>query len=133
MDGGRRTLDMVHADNLGLAAALALTRGRDREVYFVTDDAPESVKTFFSALLATRGLEQGERSVPGGLARAAAAAMERIWTLRGSRTPPPLTRFFAEAISRDRTYHIGKAKRELGYAPIVSRQQGLAGMAALAD
>jgi 2-alkyl-3-oxoalkanoate reductase len=128
VDGGRRILDRVHVDNLVQALTLALTKGTDKEIYFVTDDEPNSVKEFFSSLLATRGLTQGNRSMPSSLVLPMSSMMEALWRLRGSKTPPPITRFFAEAISRDRVYDISKIKKELGYSPVVSTKQGLAEM-----
>jgi 2-alkyl-3-oxoalkanoate reductase len=133
VDNGRRILDRVHVDNLAQAITLAFTRGADRETYFVTDNNPSSVKDFFSSLLATRGMKQGNRSLPSSLVLPMARMMETLWRLRGSKTPPPITRFFAEAISRDRTYDISKIKKELGYTPLVSRMQGLAEMTTLSQ
>jgi nucleoside-diphosphate-sugar epimerase len=127
-DGGRRTLDTIHVDNLVEAIVCGLSRGVDRAVYFVTDDDPTTVRAFFSALLATRGLAQGNRSLPGWLVRGMAALLEGLWQARGTQTPPPITRFFAEVISRDRRYDIGAAKSDLGYRPIITRAQGLAEM-----
>jgi 2-alkyl-3-oxoalkanoate reductase len=67
VDGGKHMLDSVHVDNLAHAITLALSKGTDKEIYFVTDDSPSSVKDFFSSLLATRGIKQSERSLPSAL------------------------------------------------------------------
>jgi 2-alkyl-3-oxoalkanoate reductase len=133
VDDGKRILDRVHVDNLVHAMTLALTKGIDKEIYFVTDDDPSSVKEFFSSLLAARGLTQGNRSMPSSLVLPMSGMMETLWKLRGSKIPPPITRFFAEAISRDRIYSISKIKKELGYTPIISTKQGLAEMTQLSS
>jgi nucleoside-diphosphate-sugar epimerase len=43
----------------------------------------------------------------------------------GKTSDPPLTRFAASAMSRDCTITSDKARRELGYEPVISRAEGL--------
>lgn len=128
LDSGRRVFDTLHIDNLAQAIVLALTQGRDREVYLVTDDAPTTVKAFFTRLLATRGVTQGERSLPSALARPLARLLERVYLALGRREGPPISPFFVEAVGRDRRYDIGKIKRELGYRPVLTPDEGFAAM-----
>jgi len=44
------------------------------------------------------------------------------------KSAPPITRFAANITSRTGTINISKAKRELGYQPIVTVQQGMEAM-----
>ena len=46
--------------------------------------------------------------------------------------PAPLTRFEAAIIGRNITVNIAKAKAELGYAPVLSVDEGMAELAASA-
>jgi nucleoside-diphosphate-sugar epimerase len=50
---------------------------------------------------------------------------ELIARVTKSEKPPILTRFAIAAIAGSRTYSIEKAKRELGYQPIIGLEEGL--------
>jgi len=128
--GGRHLTATTHVDNtvegLWLAATLAPAGG----VYFVTDGEPVVFREFVSRMLATRGVEVPDKSIPAGVARASAAASERIWRLLKRPGSPPLTRFAVWVSSQECTIDISRAERELGYRPLKSREDGLAELAA---
>jgi nucleoside-diphosphate-sugar epimerase len=126
-DGGTQLTSTTHLHNLVHALLLALEQGRGGQAYFVLDGPPVPLRVFLSRYAATAGAELGERSVPGWLLRAAAAVTEALFGLAGKK--PPLTRFAASMISREVTLKDDKARSELGYAPVVSLDQGLAQLA----
>lgn len=126
LDGGRHLTSTTHVTNLVHGIALALERGEGGEAYFVTDDEDRTIREFVGAYAATAGAVLPERTLPGSVARAAAAVLEGIWSLLGIRRTPPLTRLAAAMMSRDKTVVCQKAKRELGYRPVVSVAEGLA-------
>jgi nucleoside-diphosphate-sugar epimerase len=128
IDSGRHTMDFVHVENLAHAVALALEGGADAGVYYVTDGRPMPIRDFFTALMATRSVTPGERSVPYAAAAALGAALEAIWNALGRKEGPPLDRWRVTVLGRDRSYDIAKARRELGYEPVVSFEEGLEGM-----
>ncbi|MFD2351039.1 NAD-dependent epimerase/dehydratase family protein [Nonomuraea ferruginea] len=67
IDDGKHIADFVHVENLASAAILALTRGRHKGVYYVTDGTPMPIRDFLTPLLATRGVDLSKsRSVPPG-------------------------------------------------------------------
>ena len=66
-----------------------------------------------------------DRSLPGWLARGAAAALEGLWRLVGAKTPPPMTAFPVAMMSRTITVRTDRAKAELGYVPVIRREEGL--------
>jgi hypothetical protein len=90
--------------------------------------APVEFRTFVTALLATQRLYPGGRSIPAGLARAGAGAAEGVWRLLRLRRELPLTRFRMRIIGEEVTVSDAKARRELGYAGRISREEGLARM-----
>ena len=57
-----------------------------------------------------------------------AAVMEGIWCLFRIRSKPPITRQTLRMMGKDFTLDISKARRDLGYAPIATWRQGIAGM-----
>jgi nucleoside-diphosphate-sugar epimerase len=70
-----------------------------------------------------------DKSAPAGLATAAAAAAERAWRLLRRPGPPPLTRFAVWASGKECTLDISRARTELGYEPVRTREEGLAQLA----
>lgn len=129
IDHGRARTSTTHVANLAHAVALALEAGRGGEAYFVADEGERSMHDFLSALARTRGVTLPERSISGALARTLAALVEGTWRLFRLRRRPPLTRFTASMMSASVTVRTDKAGAELGYAPIVSVDEGLAALA----
>lgn len=126
IDHGRQQTSTTHVRNLTHAIELALARGEGGKAYFVLDDGTRSYHEFLGALAATQGVELGERSIPSWLARAAASVIEGSWTVLRLRRPPPMTRFAIAMMSSTVTLRDDRARRELGYRPQVSVEQGLA-------
>jgi len=132
IDGGRHRTSTCHVDNLTAAIERALTEGRGGEAYFVADDGERTLREFLGALGATAGLELGRRSLPGPVVRLAAALAEGVWRLLGRSSTPPITRFAAAMMSSTITVKTDKARRELGWAPEIGVEEGLAAMRPLA-
>lgn len=130
IDHGRRQSSTTHVRNLARAIELALEASAiGGKAYFVLDEGTRSIHEFLVALAKTKGVELGERNVPGWLARAAASVIEATWGLLGLRGTPPLTRFAAAMMSSTITIRDDRARRELGYVPVISVEQGLAELA----
>jgi nucleoside-diphosphate-sugar epimerase len=123
--GGRHLTDTTHVDNVVEGLLLGAARGRAGEAYFVTDGEPVEFREFVTELLATQGVTPGDRNTPPVVARAGAATLEPIWRLLGRKEPPPVTRLAVWLSSLECTIDISKAREELGYAPVKTREQGL--------
>ncbi|MBU6378528.1 MAG: NAD(P)-dependent oxidoreductase [Gammaproteobacteria bacterium] len=126
IDGGKVPIEMVHVDNVVEATISALTRGEHGAVYIVTDDRPMSAKAFLKPLLAARGVALSNRSARGALARPAAAAVEAVWHSLQIKAVPPVSRFLLDFVGLPRRYRIDRAKRDLGYRPVRTLEDGLA-------
>lgn len=128
--GGDQAMSTCHVDNLCEALLLAADAGRGGEAYFVSDGADGTLKGVVSGLLATRGVRPADRAVPFGLAWFMAGAMGAAWRSLRFGGEPPLTRQMLRLIGKPFTIRIDKARRELGYAPRISWEGGLAAMTA---
>lgn len=124
--GGRYPTSTCHVDNLCEGLVLAAEKGVGGEVYFVTDGKPVELRSFVTAMLRTRGVDAGERSVPHAVALTLATVSELIWDLLRIPTPPPATRMAVRLFGEPVTVRDDKARRELGYRGAVTREQGLA-------
>lgn len=124
--GGRNVTDTAHVDNVVEGLVLAAEKGRPGEAYFVTDDEPVVFREFVTAMLQTQDVEPPDRSLPAWTAGPMASVCEAAWKLLPLKGDPPMTRFRSWLLTQECTIEISKAKSELGYAPIVTRDQGLA-------
>ena len=111
---------------------LAAERGTPGNVYFVTDGSPVVFREFVSALLATQGVQAPEGSVPVPVARALAAAGEGAWRLLPLPGAPPLSRFAFWVSAFECTLDDRKAREQLGYRPVMTRDHGLTELQAAA-
>jgi nucleoside-diphosphate-sugar epimerase len=128
IDGGRHLSSTTHVDNCVEALVLAADHGVPGSAYFVTDGAPVVFREFITALLAARGVTPPDASVPRVAAFAAARAAEAAWRALPLRGAPPLTRLAVWLAALECTLDDTRARTDLGYAPVISRDAGLAAL-----
>jgi nucleoside-diphosphate-sugar epimerase len=129
--GGKYLTSTCHVANVAEGILLAAERGQAGGVYFLTDGPPIEFRRFVTALLETQGLTAPTRSMPRSLAKALAFLLEAVWPARAA-TPPPITRTMLALMGEEVTVNDGRARTELGYREVVTREQGLAEMSAKA-
>jgi nucleoside-diphosphate-sugar epimerase len=131
VDGGSQAMSTAHIDNVCHALELAVEKGRGGEAYFISDGTDSTLKEVISGLLQTRGIEPPRASAPLPVAWVMASVMEWIWRTFSRQGEPPMTRQMLRLMGAAFTLDIGKAQRELGYRPVVSRESGLMAMQAI--
>ena len=124
IDKGEHLTSTTHIRNLVHGVDLVVAKGKPGEVYFITDEEPILIRDFLRGLLDSQGLAPPRFSLPGFLVRGLAQVVEPLWVLLRLPSKPPLTKLGASFLSRDGTVDISKAKSELGYRPVVSREEG---------
>jgi nucleoside-diphosphate-sugar epimerase len=124
--GGDQLTATTQVENVVEGLMLAAEKGTPGEAYFVTDGEPVVFRQFVSDLLRTQDVEPPSRSIPAWLGRAMATVGEPAWQHLPLPGRPPLARFTFWIMTQECTIDDSKARRELGYSPVVSRQQGLA-------
>ena len=117
--GGRYLTSTCHVANAVEGALLAAERGSPGEIYFLTDGPPVEFRGFITELLATQGVDAGDREIPRWVAGTVAG-------LTGWMPRPPVTRTALALVGHEVTVDDAKARRELGYVGKVTREVGLA-------
>ena len=129
---GTRTnlVDSIYVDNAADAHLLAADRlhpgstvaGR---AYFLSQDDPRPLWDLVDAILKAAGLPPVTKTALPAVAWTAGAVLEGAH--RALRLPgePALTRFLARQLSTAHWFDIGAAKRDLGYRPRVSIEEGM--------
>jgi nucleoside-diphosphate-sugar epimerase len=128
LDAGAALIDTTYVDNAAAAIVAALHRidhvhGR---ALVVTNGEPRPVGELLAGICAAGGVPAPRWSVPGGLARAAGAVVEKLWTLAERQEEPPMTRFLAEQLSTAHWFDQRETQELLDWAPAVSLDEGLA-------
>ena len=130
VNGGRAMTSTTHVANLVHAINLALTRGRGGEAYFILDDGVRPMKAMISGIAQNAlGVALPDKEVPGWVADALGATCAFAWRALPLRGEPPITPFSAMILSRDCILSDAKARAEMGYAPVISVEDGLRALA----
>lgn len=128
IDGGTYLTSTTHIANLCAGIERVIERGRGGEVYFITDGAPIAFRTMVTKLLETQGITAPDKTVPRWVLRALVAVGNGLAAVSGGRLQGPLTLQAYATSAVEVTLDGGKAQRELGYQPVISREDGFAEM-----
>ncbi len=123
-------VDTVYIENAALAHLLAADRlapgappaGR---AYFISNGEPIPLWEMVDRILAAAGLPPVSRSMPPWAALAAGSLCEAIWRAFRLAGEPPMTRFVAREMATAHWFDISAARRDLGYRPMISINEGL--------
>ena len=129
-DGNNR-VDSTYVDNAAQAHLDAFEHlvpgaacaGR---AYFISNGEPRTMRETLNGLLGAVGAPLVHRTIPFGVAYAAGAVCEGLWHALPLQGEPPMTRFLAEQLATTHWYDMAPARRDFGYVPKVTFDQGLA-------
>lgn len=124
---GGAVIDVTYVGNLSRLVAQCLEADvvADGRAYNVTNGDPIRVVELIAKLFAAMGREVRLVPVPRRVAVAMAGIAERIARARPGRPEPRLTRYGVGVLGYSQTLDISLARRELGYAPAISIDQGI--------
>ena len=125
IDHGKSLTSTCHVSNVCEGIIGAALRGKPGEAYFLTDGEPISSREFLTALIKTRGVTPADKSIPFGVAWAFASLLEFLSDTLRLGFKPPVTRMAIGLIGREVTVSDAKARAEIGYRNVISRQDGL--------
>lgn len=123
IDGGRYPIVTSHIDNTVHGIALALQRGAPAQAYYMFDDGPIDIRDFLTRILAAHGIPAPTKSIPRRAAWIAGSMMDRAWTILRRPGQPPVSRLMVALNGGPFLVSDTKARSELGYAPVISRDQ----------
>ena len=125
-----KLVDSTYIDNAADAHVLAADRltpdsAVSGKAYFISNGEPRPIWDLINGILAAADRPPVTRTIPVGLARAVGACMEGVYGALRLSGEPPMTRFLASELSTAHWFDISAARRDLGYEPLVSIDEGL--------
>jgi nucleoside-diphosphate-sugar epimerase len=124
-------VDTVYVDN----AARAHLQAADRlypgssvagKCYFISNGEPLPLWDMVNRILAAADVPPVSRSISPKLAFAIGCLCEGLWSLFRLSGEPPMTRFVAHELASAHWFDISAARRDFGYSPEITIDQGLA-------
>ena len=128
---GTNLIDIIFVENAAwghIQAAETLTCKEspvNGNAYFLSQGEPVNCWDWINEVLAMKGLLTVKRSIPFSVAWALGLALEGWYKCCQLQGEPVMTRFLAAQLAHTHYLNIAKARRDFGYAPLVSMAEGM--------
>lgn len=126
---GKNRIHTIYVDNAADAHLLAAERLEENpllsgKIYFICQDDPILLWEWIDDILSASGSKPVRRAVPPWPAFAFASLLEffhHVFRLRGE---PLVTKYVVHELSTAHWFDIGAARRDLGFVPTISMEEG---------
>ncbi len=123
-------VDSVYVDNAARAHLMAADRlipdtGISGNAYFISNGQPLPLWEMVNRILAAADIPPVTARISPKLASAIGCICEGVWGLLRLPGEPPMTRFVAHELSSAHWFTIEAARRDFGYQPEISIDEGL--------
>lgn len=126
LDGGGARLCTSYVENLVHGVRLCLeSPAAAGRTYVVADPEVVTWRELFGRIARALGVRPPRLDLPSRPVLAAARVLERLVPLIGAHRDPGLTEYRIRLVSSDIVFGSDRAKRELGYAPLVDLEEGI--------
>lgn len=128
---GENLVDIIYVENAALAHVQAFEHLKPGspvcgEAYFVGQERPVKLWSFINEILGHMKIEPVMGAIDVTTAYRIGWLMEKTFKLAGIQKPePPMTRFVALNLGKSHYFSHAKAKRDFGYIPRVSIEEGM--------
>ncbi|MBW2607275.1 MAG: NAD-dependent epimerase/dehydratase family protein [Deltaproteobacteria bacterium] len=127
---GKNLVDTIYIANAADAHILAAENlfkipEISGNIYFISQGEPVPLWDMINAILKASGLGPVKGSISKQTAWLVGAAFEFFYKILKIKKEPPMTRFVANELATSHWFDISAAKRDLGYSPRVSMEEGL--------
>lgn len=131
---GSNVVSVVNVENAAAAhlqadASLQTSTTAAGKAYFINEPDAVNLWDWINELLQTAGLSKIEKSISYTAAHRIGKVMETAWTWLPLPGEPPMTQFVAAQLAGSHSYCIDAARRDFGFTPVVSMEEGMAKIA----
>jgi len=124
VNNGKSGIHPVYIGDLISGILLAIKKGRNGAIYIIGGERPVTQKELVYTIADNLGVKRPGLSIPYWFAWFAASFLEILG--KAFSFEPVITRSRAMMMGRNFGYSINKARKELGYAPEINMQEGIA-------
>jgi nucleoside-diphosphate-sugar epimerase len=107
------------------ADALLTNPSAAGRAYFISNGEPWPLWELIDRIIGAAGLPPVKRGISHRTARMAGGVYEFLHTMLRIKAEPRMTRFLADELATSHWFNISAARKDLGYEPRVSIQDGL--------
>lgn len=127
---GENKVDTIYIDNAAHAhllaqKALSGDSSLSGRIYFISQDSPIALWEMVNRILEAGGKAPVTRTISPEKAVFIGTMLEYLYRFLRIKGEPPMTRFLAHELSSSHWFNISAAKKDLGYTPLVSIDEGL--------
>lgn len=124
---GKNKTDMTYVENVVDALLLCAASGEETsgKKYNISNGEPVLLWKMIADLCRELGFRVPTRHIPYRLADGAASILEKVYSRLPGYPEPPLTRYTVAMIARSTSINIEAARKDLGFSPRVSVEDGL--------
>ena len=125
---GKNVVDITYIDNVVHATCLAALHPDDNVIgraYNITNGQGVELWSLLNRLALELGLKPPSKKLPYGFLYFVAGMLERLHTWFRPSVEPRLTRYGVVVLARNITLNIERARRDFGYEPIVTVEEGV--------
>jgi len=126
INGGKARIDITHVNNVVEALLLCLEASPKAfgKKYNITNGDPRTLKELLHLLCNASHIKMRAKKIPFSIAYITANLLEKVFPLF-TKKEPPLTRYTVHLLTHSMTLDIEEAKKDLGYAPTTSIEEGI--------
>lgn len=130
LGNNKNLVDCVYVDNAAKAHLQAFDHLYPNspvagKAYFITQDQPIPIADLMNKILIAAGAPIVEKRIPAGVAYFIGALLETVYSFFDIKSEPPMTKFLAKQLSTPHWFNISAAKRDFGYIPEISIDEGM--------
>lgn len=127
---GNNLVDCVYVDNAAKAHLLAAEKLYPKsnisgKVYFITQGQPIKISDFINNMLRAANLPPVTAKIPFNIAFTIGTVLEFVYKFFDIKKEPLMTKFLATQLATSHWFDITAAKRDLGYVPEISIDEGV--------
>ena len=127
---GSNLVDISYIDNVAHAHILAAINlagsgSASGKPYFISQGTPVNLWQWINSLFTQMNIPAVQSTVSYSTAYRLGGLFEVVYGMLRFKKEPKMTRFLAEQLAKSHYFSINAAKRDLGYEPVVSTEEGL--------
>jgi 2-alkyl-3-oxoalkanoate reductase len=127
---GNNKVDIIYIDNavhahLKACDSVGVGKPSAGKVYFVSDGEPVNLWSWINKVLTNSNRSPITRNISYQTALRLGYLFEKIYGWGQIKKEPPMTQFLASQLATSHYFNISKAKKDLGYEPMVSPEEGM--------